>query len=239
MPLIDDIKEQHKSVAGKSFKYKLQYFLDYYKWATIGVIVGIIVIISIVKSIVTAKDTAFGAVFINSLSKPSEEVFAEYIGVDTQKEEAVFDDSYSIIISDNPNETTYTNLQKLLATISAGVTDVIVGDGYTLEYLSTNEYYADLRTIFTQEELDAFGDKIFYTQYIDPDTEEPVGELIPVLIDITDSPLLKDCMSYAAADRVSLAFVVNSDNMEYSLKFFDYLYDEDIKEAATVLPQGF
>lgn len=228
MALRDEIKDQHKAIADKSFKYKLDYFLEYYKYATIAVIIGIIVIISFVRGIVTAKDDAFYAICVNAITMPNADVFGEYIEIDPKEEKVVFDTSYSMTF-DGGNQNSYISLQKIVASIAAGSADIIIGDTDVLENMGPNEFYADLRDYFTKEQLDAMGDKVIYTQYQDEDGN-PIGDPLPVVIDVSDSPLLNSNPFFV--DKVGFAIIVNTARPEKALKFYDFLYDSSVLDRA-------
>ena len=106
MPVIDDIRESQSKLKGKGFKYKFQYFWEYYRVATFITIGALILVGSIIKTVVTAKDPAFEAIMINAIGKPSEEVFATELQIDTKKFEVNFDSSYMMSGLDSFDQTT-------------------------------------------------------------------------------------------------------------------------------------
>ncbi|MCQ2524697.1 MAG: hypothetical protein MJ123_10205 [Lachnospiraceae bacterium] len=228
MALRDEIKEQQKTLKGKSFKYKWEYFLEYYKWATIAVIIAAIAIFSFIKGVVTAKHDAFYAICVNAITMPSSDAFSEYIEIDTKKEKVVFDTTYSMI-DEGGNQNSYLSLQKMVANIAAGTADVIIGDLDVLQTLAPNEFFADLRNYFSEDELNALGDKVIYSQLKDDDGNL-IGEEIPLIINVTDSPLLNSYPFFVYDEGFGI--IANTSRPERCKKFYNFLYDEAILEKA-------
>lgn len=228
MALRDEIKEQHKSIADKGFKYKLEYFIEYYKWATIAVIIAIIVIFSFVKQAVTAKSDAIYGICVNAITMPDEEIFGEYIGINPKKERVVFDTTYSMV-PESANQNSYISLQKMVATMAASAADFILGDKDVLEDMANNQFYADLRDYFTQEELDALGDKVFYVTYTDEAGNE-ISDPTPVIIDVTQSAVMSSYPYFVG--EVGFGIITNTTRPEKSRKFYDFLNDEELVERA-------
>lgn len=251
MPLIDDIKDQHKLVKGKGFKYKVSYFLEYYKWATIAVIIAGVCLFLFIKAIVTHRDDMFNAAFVNAINAPDSEVFAEYIGIDTKQYQATFDTSYTIYGNGAEGQTSYLSFQKIVAVIAARTLDAMIGDSATLKYLAPNGYFGDLRDFFDEETLIQNSAQIYCIKYSEnedeglDDTTSVIkkgynpedADFVPILIDVSDSQLLKDCISFP--NDACVGAIANTTHPEYFEKFYDYLYDESIRKEATTVVNGF
>lgn len=231
MPLIDDIKESHGMTKGKGIKYKFNYFWEYYKWPTIGVIVGLIFIISIVKTIVTNKDIGFEAVLVNSLDSPSESYFENLFGIDTSKQEVILDNSYTMYAStESYNEATVNSSQKLVAVVAAGSADVFIANSEITENYFNSEFFADLRDYFSNEELEALGDRVIWGQAVDYETGEPKTDMMPLAINVYDAPALKDTGCYFI-DKVFFSVFINTKHPDLIKPFYNGLYSYDVKEA--------
>lgn len=224
MPVIDDIRDSHNQVKGKGFKYVVSYYVEYYWKAALAVILVAIFLFSIIKTTVTAKDTVFQAILMNSFNEIETEEFTDILQIDTKKEEVVFDSTYKIDPNpENYSETNYTSAQKLLAVIASGSADVMVGDKDTMEYYINGEIFADLRNYFDEATFASLGDKVIYADVIDTETGDIIGENLPLLIDVTDAPLLKDNNCYFT-EPVYFSIIVNTKHPDYCLQFYDYLY---------------
>lgn len=228
MQLIDETQkeireEQKQYLKGKSFKYKFQYFVEYYLKIVIGVCLVMAFIISIIVTVVSAKDNAVQVIFVNATHVPDTEAFAEENAIDTSKYDVTFDNNYYIDIS-AADEDSYIYLQKIVAIVASKDGDGLVGDYDTLYYLAGNEFYGDLRDYFTEEELDALGDKVIWYDYKDDDGN-PTGVSAPILIDVSDSQLLKDSDSYPEGTRIVYGIITNTPRPEMAKKFYEYLYE--------------
>lgn len=225
MSLIDPtqkeiIEEQKAYLKGKGLKYLFQYYCEYYLKGTIFALAVIALIVSIIYTAVTKKESVCNVVFINALHTPDPSELGEILGIDFKKNEVVFDNSY-IISPEFVDNSSFVNAQKLVAIVSAKDAEIIVGDYDTVYKYASSEFYADLRDIFSEEELTALGDKLVYYEYVD-ENETPTGETAPLFIEVTDAPKLKEneCFMY---DHVLLAFVVNTQRPENAMAFYKYI----------------
>ena len=227
MPVIDDIKESQSKLKGKSFKYKFQYFWEYYRVPTLVTIFVLIFIGSIIKTVVTAKDSAFEAIMINAVGTPSEEAFAEELEIDTKKFEVNFDSSYMMTGLDSYDQTTYASMQKLMAVVASASADAVLTPPEFGEHYAKSDMNMDLREVFDESFLKSLGDKVIWLKQTDPDTGEPVGEEAPYFIDVSDSPVLRntDNLCYAT-ESVYFGVWGNAKHIDACKKFYDFLYEE-------------
>ena len=56
--VMDEIREQHKKMKGKSLKEKFQYFWEYYRVATLVTILVAVFLGNLIYTVATAKDNA-------------------------------------------------------------------------------------------------------------------------------------------------------------------------------------
>lgn len=224
MPVIDDIREQNKLAKGKGFKYALQYFWDYYKIHVAVVIVAIIIIISIVKSFVTYREPVFEAIIVNAANAPSEEEFAEYLGLDAEKERVYLDYSYYMTtVNDSFSESTYASAQKIMAVIASKSADIMLCKSDIFDTYKNSGIYGDLREYFSEEFLDSLGDKVIWYAIIDEDTNE-ADEPLPVAINVVDAPQLTDNACFKG-NEVYFMIIANTQHPEYSTAFYSFLYN--------------
>lgn len=245
MPIIDDIRENNRKMKGKSFKAKLQYFWEYYRLPTIIILFTIIIVFSAVKAIITKKDVAFEVVMVNCQGTPDPTQFEEILGLNQEKEEVVYDNSFSM--SADPaaySEAFYTSAQKLVALVAAQQVDVMIADPQLSENYFNSEFFVDLRNYFTEEELkkmnEPFEDengnliepKVIWHQMIDEETGDLIGEYMPIAIDIGDAPAITSVPCYYC-EHVYLTVFVNTKHPEDIRKFYDHLYSYDSKRPVS------
>lgn len=165
MSIHEEIKDQQKKLKDKDFKTRWNYFWDYYKIHVIIALIAIIAIVSTVRSIVNTKPNAIYAVLLNSGYDASrqdlEKGFIEYAGVDTSEYSCLIDVS-STFDQTSVDQMTLATSQKIMANVAAKEIDALGGDTATFAYYASQDVFTDLTTVFSAQELEAFGDDIFY-----------------------------------------------------------------------------
>ena len=172
MSVNDEIRQERKKLKGKGFKAYAEYFWDYYKIHAIVVVALIIMVAVLIKDIKNNKPYGFYAMMINSNASGAEEIFedrfAEYAGIDTQQYACLVDTSSSFdpLVLD---QMTVATSQKIMAVLSAKELDVMGGDLKTILHYGNQETFLDLSTVYSEEELSAFGDRLIYVDqaYLD------------------------------------------------------------------------
>lgn len=222
MPLIDDIKDSHSMLKGKTFKEKCKYFKDYYLLPTVIGIAVFMCLFFLIRDIVTNKDIAFEAAFINSFSVPDSEKFSERININQEKEEAFFDGSfYMDFQATNISQTNYDNAQKLMAIVASAQLDVIVCDRSFLENYLNSEFYGDIRNFYTEEELAELGDLVIRMTPYDEEEEKYLDEF-PCAIDVTNAPQIVNNFCFPEKEAF-LIFLANTKRVEFAKEFYRFL----------------
>lgn len=167
--LREDTSEQIKTMKDRSFKEKAEYFWEYYKFHALGIIVGVAVIIAIIRSIVSYREYAISIIMVNPDNIVTEELapewesdLAEILQINTRKEQIYIDTSISVG-NNTPQQLEYSALQKLVAFFTSRTADVFISNTPLFEEYSQNGNLSDLRNYYTDEELEALADIIYYT----------------------------------------------------------------------------
>ncbi len=167
--LREDTNEQIKTMKDRSFKEKAEYFWEYYKFHALGIIVGIAVIIAIIRSILSYREYAISIIIVNPDNIVTEERspewesdLAEILQINTRKEQIYIDTSISVG-NNTPQQLEYSALQKLVAFFTSRTADVFISNTPLFEEYSQNGNLSDLRNYYTDEELEALSDIIYYT----------------------------------------------------------------------------
>lgn len=255
MPVMDEFREEREALKNADLKTKWMYFLDYYKWHTIGIIAGIIAVISFIYSAVTAKDTAFNAYFVNTYadtvkSEAFVNDFAAFAQIDLNEYYATIDTSMQMSI-DSLDEMTISSSERIMVTIAAGEVDFLAADEKTFSTYGTPDTMYDLREFFTEEELEKYKDYIYYVDmeevrrkqkildegfvdsYVPKEYDhlapEEMTDPVPIGLCIQDCPKLKDTY-YFKGDITPMGIVGNTKHPETVRLFLDYLFAELIQE---------
>lgn len=185
--VIEEIREQQKKAfATMTPKEKLAYFWDYYKIHTIVAIAVIVFIIAFINSYRSNKPIAFYAVMLNAdsygdnaaVANTWSEGFMEYAGIDPAAYQVNIDTSVTIS-ADGGDQYEVANRQKMMAMMHAGDIHAIVADTETFEGYARLEYFYDLKSTFSEEELAPYADLLYYTDgaAFDEETGDTLEEM--------------------------------------------------------------
>lgn len=163
----DEIHEQHMKMKDMSLKGKLQYFWDYYKIHTIVILASIAFLVTLIHDIRSAKDYGFYSIMLNSAGLSSismEAAFSEYAGIDLETYDC-FIDTDSRISYSSITQYDMATVQKLVALVQSREIDALVFDSEVFNNYANNEFFLDLNTFFTKEELAQYEDRLYYVDY--------------------------------------------------------------------------
>ncbi len=250
MAVMDEFREEREALKNADLKTKWQYFLDYYKWWVVGIAAVLAFVISMIHSALTAKDNALSGYFLNTYADEEQTgtfvtEFAETAGIDLNEYQIMVDSSLQYTPG-SMDESTYTSSQKIMVTIAAADVDFLAADEAAFDYYGTTETFHDLRDIYTEEELEKFRDYIYYVDmdvirekeevveagnfesYVAPIYDhlapEEMGDPVPIGFCIQDSPKLADTY-YFRTGSVPMGIVVNTQRLEATKQFVDYLFE--------------
>lgn len=249
MPLMDEFREERESIKQKSFKEKFQYFLDYYKWHTIGGVVLVVCVFSLITSVLSSKECAFYGAFVNAGQMPDYETFREDFavraGIDLTKNDVLFDTDLYITGDANDQATIYAT-QRLIVYASAGDVNVMAGGPDIINQYAYNKFFQDLRQVLPenlQEQLAPYyyymdaslmaeknarldnGETDVTVNYpSDPAVPDSMTEPVPVGLYIQDCPRIRKAFVFQD-QNVILGVVVNGSNTDAVLEFIRFIYD--------------
>ncbi|WP_026491325.1 hypothetical protein [Butyrivibrio sp. XPD2002] len=244
MNINEEKRSQWQALKGMGFKAHWDYFWDYYKIHVIVAVIVVIVTISIVKDIVMQKPYALSCTFINtaSMMEPDSirDGFADYEKIDTSKFTIAIDSSSTIDLK-SPDQYSIANSERIYAMIAARDLDVIMADETIFKNYVGNEIFQDLRNYYTEEELAALGDKVYYAtpedfvKETDPETgitpTEPAEdsmakmsetEPVPVGIILENNPHL-DEIQYYPGEKAYIGIVTASQRTDVAKDFIQYI----------------
>ncbi|MDD6352320.1 MAG: hypothetical protein PUG16_08005 [Lachnospiraceae bacterium] len=168
----DEIKAQRQKMKGKGFKAQMDYFWTYYKVPFLILILAIIVAIYVIHYYATKKDEVFGLTFLN-IEHTSTDDTETKMRDDLEKDlNQLFSlKSSQTVDVDNSRyqtpgsgfgSTDLATQSAILASMSAGTCDVTIMDAWNYEKYMSGGAYLDLRTVLSDEELQALSGKIYY-----------------------------------------------------------------------------
>lgn len=252
MALMDEFREEREKVRNGTWKQKLAYFWEYYKWYVIvpALIIGFVG--STIYQKVTAPDIILNGVLLNVYSMEADsgtqkviDEFSKEKNIDTKEYEVTLNTSMHYTADDTSGTANYESVQALMAWTAAGTVDFIGGDHASLTKLAYNGYFVDLRKFLNKDELKKYEPYFLYmdaavSNTLDnslendvdsatvkiPDCTDPnsMKEPIPVMIDLSKNAKFGEI--YTNSDALAVGLAQNAPNKEMLLEFLDFLIEE-------------
>ena len=168
MAFREEWQKEKKKLSRMTLGKKLEYLFDYYKFWLFGTLLVIGLTVSVVSTVVSHKPSAFNAMMLNAgsgngsaIPEEIEREFGTVAGIDLSRYDVTIDASETY----DPNaysEFDMAMTAKISGLFAAHGLDAMVEDPTVFSYYAANGAYLDLRKVYTNEELKAFGDKVYY-----------------------------------------------------------------------------
>lgn len=243
------VKAQRKEYfANATWKQKLFYFWEYYKVHTLIVTLIIIVGSNFIYHKVTDPEMILNGIFLNSNTLENEVTakdlgmkFLESQGIDTSKYDVNFNDGLYLT---GDSTIDYEGEQAVWVQCAAGTVDFMVSPIEHLMDFAYQEYYADLTTILSEEQIEKYEPYFLYVdgalieemaaapadspmddiELPDPAKPEEMEKPIPLFIDMTQCQKLTDIYG-SSTDSLVFSILVNAPDSALAIDFLDYLME--------------
>lgn len=254
MAVMDEFRKEREEIRKETFRKKVEYFWQYYKWNTI-LILGIIICVgSIIYTHITEPKIELNGIILNATSSGIEERtdnlldnFLSEKELNLSKDNFLFDTSLVFLSTGKTEAITsnYSTFQVLQTQSVSGKLDFIVGDAVGMTTLSYRDYFTDLRTLLTDDQFKKYEPYMCYMDlafmeemeeslaYYDesvileyPDCKNPAAmkNPVPVLIDLSASKEITNVYNFPIDTPVF--GVVCTTHLDMTLKFMDFLLTE-------------
>lgn len=214
--LLEDLKPMR-------FTQKVDHLWTYYKEYLLIVFMVVLVVCVVGSSLINnSKEVLFKGMMVNiSMSQRGYNYLTQdYLqaqGGDEDHQKVQIDyTNFTSLADPTSTEDNYTSSLLLMARVSGGMLDCALVDQLAFEFYLTQEVYGDLSVLFTQQELEAMGDRVIYAMQ----AEETVRW--PVAIDVTDLEFFKD--TAPDNEKVYLVLSGNQPNLEACRSFWNHLH---------------
>lgn len=209
-------------IQGMTRKNALRYIWTYYKIPIVGILVFIFLVIYFVHAFLSRpEDTLLHVTFVNCYDNVSEDSdfykdFLEY--ADFQETGEVYFDSNVFFDLSKDRDYANTYFQKTVAYLEAGTTDAVICQETNMKGLAKGGRILNLKDERAGGICEKYKDRI-----VDYTTDE--GEVIPVAVDISDSPCLEGLNSYENGEKCYLCVSAYIDRADQVEVFLDYLFN--------------
>lgn len=205
-----------------STQKKLGYVWDYYRFHILGIIVLVITTGSIIHHYATLKESVLDMLFLNAHAieepqKPFED-FLSARGYDLSDYEIRVTTSLRFALREGSYQEDYYTIQTLSALFAAGDLDIFTAPQQIYNDFASAGYVADLRTVFTEDELASYGDMVIYTNLLE------TGEAFPSGFNLEGNPWMIENGYYD--DGCYLSITANTDNPELTKEFILYILNK-------------
>lgn len=235
-------REKWKSLEGRPFKEKLQYFCDYYLFGTLLFLAVVAFAVSYIIDTTTKKDCAFRATFVNVVATDEKTYmsdFAEEVGIDTGEFD-IFADTSITMNQDLTNDyASLYSVQQVTAQVAAREIDTFCVGEHLYTYLAYRDTVRDLSLVLDEETYAALEPYFFYIDmqvvedaqrasekmqefavpYPDPKDPESMTKPVPMGIYLTEATDEFKEVFYSVHPDPVIGFGSTTEHPEYALAF--------------------
>lgn len=224
--LMDDLKPM-------TFGEKVDHLWTYYKeYVFIALVLVLLVAAGISGYINANKEYLFRGMMVNiSMSQEGYRYLSdgmlERMGDGDPNQTVMMDyTNFSDLADPTNGEDNYNASLLFIARVSGALLDCALVDQMAFEFYLTQEAYGNWLVFFTQEELDAMGDKVIYAMAEEEMVDED-GNIIPEVrwpaaIEVSDLPFFQE--HAPKNEKIYLVLSGNQPNLEAVRAFWDHLH---------------
>lgn len=195
-----------------TWRDRLGYYWMYYSIPTILAVIALIAAIGYVHAGVTELPTALHVMLLDAgTAAPDEELaqeFCDAAGIDPQQYTVTIETS--LMLSRTTEDYQMASIARLYSDVGTGDLDVVAMRGSDFANYTRADMFLDLREVFSEEALSAFGDL-----YTDAD-----GQVLGIYC--ASLPGMETMGAYADEQAV-IGIVYNTDHVENAARYLEYL----------------
>lgn len=157
-----------EQMRGMKPREKLQYYVEYYGWRTLGIAAVLGIIIFLVVHFATSKTIVTGVLAVNARGTQKVAVNADYFdaflernGHDSGKESVLLNCN-TYVSTDYQDSVNRTNIQSVQTMFMTQSVDVFLADEEFFRAIAQSDYLADLSTCIPEEVLSVHEDDLIY-----------------------------------------------------------------------------
>jgi len=248
MTIRDAIRSERESMKKRSLKDKIAYFWEYHKGIILGVVIVLSMIGAYVISVTGQKEMRLCGVFMDTSPMDETQVymdaFGDMVGIDPNVYDFFADTSYYLEEETVLDMKVYDTLKMLGARVSVNEVDTIAGRQHYFLELAYQEYFVDLRTVFTEQQLAELEPYILYIDqdivrlqkelaenlevytkaYPDPKNTAAMGEPIPIGLDMDGATEEFHKALHMLGEEQAIGIVRNSLRTDTAVQFVLYVF---------------
>lgn len=216
-----DADSNKQDIKDLNQKGKLQYFADYYLMKVVIVLVSVILVgYLIYSSIFNRQETVLTVCCIGNTMITENEAMAEDLRPvfePLEKNESLYITNYYL--------EDYNQQMSFSTHLAARDIDIVILDKAQFDRLSGQGMFADLSQVLDPSLYEELKDQLIDGKVISYTTQgeiESYSDPYPMVIDVTDNPVIKDYVTYS--NEVYLGICIGTQRTEKAQTFIDYLF---------------
>lgn len=225
---LEEIKEKDEGLKFNSFKERLAYYWDYYKWTVgVAVVLGIIVLTLVRAVMIEMKPPIIYIAMMNAhMDSPGDATYGDDYGnqrgLNPKSGRIMMDTDFvhPMTVDDAAlkNDTIIASMQRFTAAVTNSNIDIAITNPWVLKDYMENEIFYNLQEIYTAEEIKEFEDEDLL--WYEKDSSE---KLVPVGIKINGH---RDIDSFYNGEVIVIGIPRDSKRVERAKDFVAWMLEE-------------
>lgn len=204
-----------------SLSEKMEYHWQKYKLHIVITVLLAFFFGSVLRPVIHQKETVLSIACINAFPNVEDQVIIDalekHMQLNTKTQQILLDSTYYIDnTSDSPYAANFS--QKFASNALAGQFDVVLSDVTNFDYYGHQGFFRDLRTIFSEDELQMYKDRLYYLDL----PEDNLEQKVPIGIKINRSAKICKISCYPNHDAY-YGVMADSERLDAALHFLNYI----------------
>lgn len=219
--LRDEMPLGKQQISELSLSEKMEFYWQKYKIHIVVTVLLACFFGSILHPIIHQKEIVLSIAYINAFPNVEDQVIIDdlekHLQVNPKRQQVLLDSTYYIDnTSDSPYAENYS--QKFSSNALNGHFDVVLSDVTNFDFYGNQGFFQDLSTIFSEEELVFYKDRLYYLDLPDDNSDRKV----PVGIKINRSAKICKTSCYPNHDAY-YGIMTDSKRIDAALRFLNYI----------------
>ena len=208
-----DLQKLRQEMKPMTFRQKVDHLWTYYKAYFFVSLPMLIIVVGLITSMVsnTVERVVTGIMVNITIDQEGYNYlsidYEEYLQLGKDQKVKLEYTSFDDLQTSTDSERNYYAAMGVIGEVAANVLDYMILDGMGMQFYATQEIYGDLRTVFTEEELQYFADNDLLVYCL----EEGQTEKWPAAVKIDDVPFVKQ---YIRSDD-GVFFAISGSSQRY------------------------
>ena len=209
------------SIQKLSLSEKMEYYWQKYKLPIVITVFLACLFGSVLRPVIHQKETVLSIACINAFPNVEDQVIIDdlekHLELNPKRQQVLLDSTYYIdTTSNSPYAENFS--QKFISNALSGHFDVVLSDVTNFDYYGNQGFFRDLSTIFSEDELQTYHDRLYYMDL----PEDGLEYEVPIGIKINRSAKICKTSCYPNHDAY-YGVMTDSQRVDAALRFLKYI----------------